>query len=49
MQIGQVHGMVTFEASVNELVRKGLLNRQDAQSLLTRRGIGKTGNVLRRA
>jgi len=49
MQTGQVHGMITFEASVNELVRKGVINRQDGQSLLTRRGVGKTGAVLRRA
>lgn len=49
MQTGQVHGMITFEASVNDLVRKGIITRQDGQSLLTRRGIGKTSNVLRRA
>lgn len=49
MQTGQVHGMITFEASVNELVRKGVLNRQDGQSLLSRRGVGKSGPVLRRA
>jgi twitching motility protein PilT len=49
MQTGQVHGMITFEASVNELVRKGVLNRQDGQSVLSRRGMGKTAPVLRRA
>ncbi len=49
MQTGQVHGMVTFEASINDLVRKGILNRQDGQAVLTRRGVSKTSNVLRRA
>lgn len=48
MQTGQVHGMITFEASVQEMVRKGLISRQEGQSLLNRRGIAKT-NALRRA
>jgi twitching motility protein PilT len=48
MQTGQGHGMITFEASVQEMVRKGLVSRQDGQNLLTRRGVGKT-NALRRA
>jgi twitching motility protein PilT len=49
MQTGQIHGMITFEASVNELVRKGVITRQEGQNLLTRRGIAKTSNALRRA
>ena len=49
MQTGQVHGMITFEASINDLVRKGVISRQDGQALLTRRGVAKTSNVLRRA
>jgi|SRR5215813_3109337 len=49
MQTGQAHGMITFEASVNELIRKGIISRQDGYSLLNRRGITKTGNALRRA
>lgn len=48
MQTGQIHGMITFEASVQEMVRKGLITRQEGQSLLNRRGIAKT-NTLRRA
>jgi twitching motility protein PilT len=49
MQTGQSQGMITFEASVNELVRKGTISRQDGQGLLVRRGIAKTSNTLRRA
>jgi len=48
MQTGQVHGMITFEASIQELVRKGVISRQDGHNLLTRRGGAKT-NALRRA
>lgn len=48
MQTGQIHGMITFEASVQEMVRKGLVSRQEGQSLLNRRGVTKT-NALRRA
>jgi Tfp pilus assembly pilus retraction ATPase PilT len=49
MQTGQGHGMITFEASVNDLVRKGIVSRQDGQSLLNRRGVAKTPNAVRRA
>ena len=49
MQTGQVHGMITFEASVTDLVRKGIISRQDGHSLLNRRGVPKTPNTLRRA
>jgi twitching motility protein PilT len=49
MQTGLVHGMITFEASVNDLVRRGLITRQDGHSLLTRRGVAKTPNAVRRA
>jgi twitching motility protein PilT len=48
MQTGQVHGMVTFEAAVNDLVRRGLVSRQDAQSFLSRRSVGKSSNNLQR-
>ncbi|HEV7396181.1 MAG TPA: type IV pilus twitching motility protein PilT [Pyrinomonadaceae bacterium] len=48
MQTGQSLGMITFEGSVQELVRHGVISRQEGQSLLTRRGIAKS-NVLRRA
>jgi twitching motility protein PilT len=46
MQTGQVHGMVTFEAALNDLVRKGIVSRQDGYSFLERRGVGKS-KVLR--
>jgi twitching motility protein PilT len=49
MQTGQAYGMITFEASVNDLVRKGVISRLDGQALLTRRGVAKTSSVLRRA
>ncbi|HEU0049022.1 MAG TPA: type IV pilus twitching motility protein PilT [Nitrososphaera sp.] len=42
MQTGQVHGMVTFEAALNDLVRKGIVSRQDGHSFLERRGVGKS-------
>lgn len=48
MQTGQVHGMVTFEAAINDLVRKGIVSRQDGQSFLERRGVGKA-KTLRQA
>ncbi len=49
MQTGGALGMITFEASVSELVRKGIITRQDGHNLLTRRGAAKTANTLRRA
>jgi len=48
MQTGQVHGMVTFEAAMNDLVRKGIVSRQDGHSFLERRGVGKS-KTLRQA
>lgn len=48
MQTGQVHGMVTFEAAVNDLVRKGIVSRQEGNSFLDRRGAGKTPRALQR-
>lgn len=49
MQTGQVHGMITFESSINELVRKGLVSRPDAQSFLSRRSVGRSSHNLQRA
>jgi twitching motility protein PilT len=49
MQTGQVHGMVTFESAVSDLVRKGLVSRQDGQSFLSRRSVGRPSNSLQRA
>jgi len=48
MQTGQVHGMVTFEAAMNHLVRKGIVSRQAGHSFLERRGVGKS-KTLRQA
>jgi twitching motility protein PilT len=49
MQTGQVHGMITFEAAMNDLVRKGIVSREDGQSFLTRRTSGRSSNSLQRA
>ncbi|MFN2491339.1 MAG: type IV pilus twitching motility protein PilT [Pyrinomonadaceae bacterium] len=48
MQTGQVHGMITFETAINDLVRRGLVSRHDGQSFLARRGAGRTSNTLQR-
>ena len=48
MQTGQVHGMITFEAAINDLVRKGIVSREDGYSFLARRGAGRTSNNLQR-
>ncbi len=49
MQTGQGQGMVTFEASMGNLVRKGLVSRQDGHNFLTRRGVAKSSNGFHRA
>jgi len=49
MQTGQVHGMITFESAMNELVRKGIVSREDGHSFLARRSAGKSSNNLQRA
>ena len=49
MQTGQMHGMVTFEAAVNDLVRRGLVSREDGHSFLSRRSVGRPSNSLQRA
>jgi len=49
MQTGQVHGMITFESAMSELVRKGLVSRDEGQSFISRRGSGKLSNNLQRA
>src|SRR6266850_1104007 len=41
MQTGQAHGMLTFEASINELVRKGLVAKEDGPAFMGRRFRGK--------
>jgi len=49
MQTGQVHGMITFESAINDLVRKGIVSKQDGQSFLARRSAGRTSSNLQRA
>jgi twitching motility protein PilT len=48
MQTGQVHGMITFEAAINDLVRRGIVSRDDGHSFLARRSAGKSSNTLQR-
>src|SRR6266850_3045350 len=48
MQTGQVHGMITFEAAMNDLVRRGIVSRQDANTFLDRRIGGRTSNPSQR-
>jgi twitching motility protein PilT len=40
MQTGRAHGMLTFESSVNELTRSGLITREEGQNFLMRRSVG---------
>ena len=49
MQTGQAHGMITFEAAINDLVRKGLVARDDGNAFLARRNVGKQANTPHRA
>lgn len=49
MQTGQVHGMITFESAMSELVRKGLVSRDEGQTFVARRSAGKLSNNLQRA
>jgi twitching motility protein PilT len=49
MQTGHVHGMVTFEASVNDLVRRGIVSLEEGNSFLDRRGMGKAPRALQQA
>ena len=47
MQTGRNFGMLTFEASVQDLIRKGLVSPEDGNSFLGRRtyGRGNTGSL----
>lgn len=42
MQTGQVHGMTTFDNGIHEMIRKGIVSRQEGQDFLSRRSVGKT-------
>jgi twitching motility protein PilT len=41
MQTGRAHGMVTFDAGVQDLIQKGLISREDGTAFLRRRGGAK--------
>jgi len=49
MQTGQAHGMITFESAINDLVRKGIVARDEGTSFLSRRSVGKQANSPHRA
>lgn len=49
MQTGQVHGMITFEAAVNDLVRKSIISREDGHGFLARRTVGRSSSGFQRA
>ncbi len=40
MQTGRAQGMLTFESSINELIRTGLITRDEGQNFLSRRTVG---------
>ncbi|HEX3561045.1 MAG TPA: type IV pilus twitching motility protein PilT [Pyrinomonadaceae bacterium] len=40
MQTGRAHGMSTFEASVNDLIRNGIISKEVGQNFLLRRTAG---------
>jgi twitching motility protein PilT len=40
MQTGRLHGMITFEAAVNDLVRTGIISKEDGHNFLARRLAG---------
>lgn len=42
MQTGQVHGMMTFDHAIHEMIRKGIVSRPEGQDFLSRRSVGKT-------
>jgi twitching motility protein PilT len=44
MQTGRGYGMCTFDSSVNELVRKGLITREVGSNFITRRTRGASPN-----
>lgn len=41
MQTGRNHGMMTFEGSIQDLIQKGLISKEDGMSFLRRRVAGK--------
>jgi twitching motility protein PilT len=40
MQTGRSQGMVTFESSINDLIRAGVVSREEGQNFLARRAAG---------
>lgn len=41
MQTGRAHGMMTFEVAVQDLIKKGLVSKEDGMSFIRRRSAGK--------
>jgi twitching motility protein PilT len=45
MQTGQVHGMVTFETAVHNMIQDGIISREEGNNFLNRRHAGKSTNA----
>ncbi len=41
MQTGRAHGMSTFETSIQDLIQKGLISKEDGNGFIRRRSAGK--------
>ncbi len=46
LQTGQAHGMLTFETSVNEVIRRGLVSKEDGARFMNRRSAGRNNLTL---
>ncbi len=46
LQTGHNHGMLTFEASVNDLMRRGLVAKDEGNRFLARRHAGRNNLTL---
>jgi twitching motility protein PilT len=44
MQTKRAQGMLTFDASVNDLIRQGVITRQDGMNFLGRRSHGSSSS-----
>ncbi len=45
MQTGRAHVMLTFEASIHELIRTGMISKEDGYTFLGRRSAGNTNRT----
>ena len=45
MQTGRAQGMITFEASINDLIRRNLISREDGAAFIGRRSYGGSAKL----